>query len=302
MKGRSNLSKNILGKLTHSANLLFVKRNHLFSLSKILTIVFISLIGIQFSLAQVSSNYPFKGGEELQYKVYYNLAWVWVDAAEVSFSVTDSVYKKKKSTFFSSRGRSKPNYDWVFKVREAFSSYVNPIDLSPFMYSRNTSEGSHSVNNKYIFSSEKSEIYSFINNSEKGSKIDTLSYVPPIFDILSATYYLRTIDFENREIGDTIPVNTVMDNEIIKINVVFLGEEELEHKNNKKYLTYKFKTKGVEGSIFDEDSEFFVWVSKDKNKIPIKVESKILVGSVKAYISSIKKPKDAASLVIQDFL
>ncbi len=258
--------------------------------------------GSQLSLAQVTDNYPFRYGEHLRYKVFYNLAWVWVDAADVTFSVTDSIYKNKKAIYFSSRGRSKSNYDWIFRVREAFSSFINPIDLSPYLYIRNTREGSHYVNNKYIFSLDHNKIYSFINDSENDSKKDTLNYTSPVFDILSATYYLRTIDFENKNVGDTIPVNTVMDNELIKINVVFLGEENLIHRNNNIYPCYKFKTKGVEGSIFDEDSEFFVWVSKDKNKIPIKVESKILVGTVKAFISSIKNPKDSTSVIIQDFL
>ena len=269
---------------------------------KIVIIVYVCFCGIQLSLAQSSDNYPFRHGEDLQYKVFYNLAWVWVDAAAVSFTVTDSIYKKKKAIYFSSRGRSKSSYDWIFKVREAFSSYVNPIDLSPFQYVRDTREGSHYVKNKYVFSLSQNEIYSFINDSEEESKKDTLNYSSPIFDILSATYYLRTIDFENKNIGDTIPVNTVMDNELIKINVVFLGVEKLEHRNNNTYPCYKFKTKGVEGSIFDENSEFFVWVSKDKNKIPIKVESEILVGTVKAFISSIKNPKDSTSVIIQDFL
>jgi len=101
--------------------------------------------------------------------------------------------------------------------------------------------------------------------------------------------------------GDSIIVNTVMDNELIKIKVVYMGEELIEHRNGKKYASYKFKTKGVEGSIFDEDSELIVWVSHDKNKIPIKIESKILVGIVKAFISSVENLKEVNTQIEKDF-
>ncbi len=254
------------------------------------------------NLSAQKKTYPFKCGEKVSYKVYYNLAWVWVEAASVSFSVVDSIYQNKKSIFFSSNGQSISSYDWIFKVRDHFSSFSNPKDLSPYKYIRDSKEGSHLVNNKYLFSKETQQIFSYIKDSEKPSVNDTLSYKNSIFDILSATYYLRTVDFRNKEIGDTILVNTVMDNELIKIKVIYIGEELIEHRNGKKYLCYKFKTKGVDGSIFDEDSELIVWVSHDKNKIPIKIESEILVGSVKAFISSVKNLKEANTQVEKDFI
>lgn len=239
----------------------------------------------------------FKVGEKVEYSVYYHLAWVWVDAADVSFAISDTVLQSKKALHFTSLGRSKPSYDWIFKVRERFSSLVNPENLAPLWYTRQSQEGSHTVNNAYVFDEEKSQIYSSIRDNSKEKYFrDTIEYSKNIYDILSATYYLRTIDFSKKKLGDTILVNTVMDNELITLNIIFLGRELVKHKNSKYYPTYKLKTSGVAGSIFDEDSEMFVWVSADKNKIPIKVESKILVGSVKAFIRSVENPQNPSSI------
>ena len=93
-----------------------------------------------------------------------------------------------------------------------------------------------------------------------------------------------------------------MDNEFVEIKIIYLGEELLEHKNKQKYPTYKFTTKAVGGSVFDENSEIVVWVSKDKNRIPLKVQSEILVGSVVAYVFKVKNPKDKTSGIIKDFI
>jgi len=255
-------------------------------------------IAVKF-FAQIPNDYPFKNGEELKYSVSYHLSFLWVDAAEVNFKLVDTVYNKHKAIFFVSTGYTMPNYDWIFKVRNKFSAFTS-YDISPLMYHRNTREGSNKKNNIYYFNPSKKEIYSKIKKTNTVEK-DTLSYKTRIYDILSATYYLRTIHFQNYHIGDTIPVNTIMDNEIIKINVIYLGKEKIIHRNEQSYPCYKFKTKGVEGSIFDDKSEVVVWVSQDENKIPLKIESEILVGSVVAYIQTIKKPKKKTS-IINDFL
>lgn len=253
------------------------------------------------SFAQISSSYPFVDGEEVDYTVYYNLSFVWVNAASVNFCVKDSSYKDKSAIFFSSTGISNSSYDWIFRVRDSFTSFVSPEQIRPLTFHRITEEGSEKKNNYYLFDGEGQKIYSFIQDEDKPLKKDTLEAKSIIYDVLSATYYLRTIDFPKYNIGDTIPVKAVIDNQIIKLEVIYLGKENVLHKNTKTYQSYKFKTKGVEGSVFDDNSEIFVWVSADENKIPLKIESEILVGSVKAYINTVKKPKQETQ-IIKDFI
>lgn len=261
-------------------------------------LIFLSFFFLNKLSAQIPNYYPFVNGEELRYSVSYHLSFLWVDAAEVNFEVIDSNYLKKPAIFFLSTGYTKANYDWIFKVRNRFSSFTN-YRILPLKYHRNTLEGSEKNNNLYYFDLYKKKIYSRIENKNT-LKLDTLTYNKRIYDILSATYYLRTIPFQNYQKNDTIPVNTVMDNEIIKINVIYLGKEVITHRNEKSYPCYKFKTKGVAGSIFDDKSEVLVWVSQDENKIPLKIESEILVGSVIAYIQTIRNPKQT-NTITKDF-
>ena len=42
----------------------------------------------------------------------------------------------------------------------------------------------------------------------------------------------------------------------------------------------KFAVRLVAGEVFTGEDEMFIWVSDDKNKIPLWFESKILVGTV----------------------
>ena len=250
--------------------------------------------------AQVPEQYPFRAGEKLEYTVYYNLSWIWVNAADVSFSVSDSSYRQKEALFFLSCGSSNSSYDWIFEVRDTFCSFTNVENITPLTFSRNTKEGSSKTNNYYLFDLEHQNIYSFLKNSDSQLHLDTLPYNKPIRDVLSSTYYFRTIDFSKHSQGDTISVNTIMDNEIIPINAIYLGIEEIRHKNEKLYTCYKFKTRAVKGTIFDSDSEIIIWISRDENKIPIKIKAEILVGSVVAYLRTVEKPKIKSKL-LEDF-
>ena len=263
----------------------------------LLIIAFLSSVS---SFAQ--KDFPFREGENVNYNVYYHLAWIWVDAAIVEFTVEKINYQNNHVFSFKSIGYSKPSYDWVYTVRDTFSSFALFKDISPLRYKRKTQEGSKLVNNLYLFSQSEGKVYSFINELDNATVADTIPFKSPLYDVLSASYFFRSVDFANTNIADTISINTIMDNELVQINVVYLGEELLIHKNKKKYPTYKFKTKAVGGSVFDQDSEIIVWLSKDKNKIPLKIQSQILVGSVIAYLNYVVMPKDTDSEIIKDFI
>ena len=44
----------------------------------------------------------------------------------------------------------------------------------------------------------------------------------------------------------------------------------------------------VQGTIFKGDEDVVVWVTDDGNKIPVYIEAKIIVGTIKAYLKDTK--------------
>jgi hypothetical protein len=112
-----------------------------------------------------------------------------------------------------------------------------------------------------------------------------MSLKPCEFDILTATFYARAIDFSNLKLYDKIPINLFIEEKSYSLYIRYLGKEVVEDNKNKKYHTLKFSALLVEGTIFKSGEDLFVWVSDDENKIPIKVEAKILVGSIKVFLN-----------------
>ncbi len=57
-----------------------------------------------------------------------------------------------------------------------------------------------------------------------------------------------------------------------------------------KFRTLKFACQigTSEGYSFTDGDEFFIWISDDRNKIPLWLESPIRIGSICAYITGTK--------------
>ena len=72
----------------------------------------------------------------------------------------------------------------------------------------------------------------------------------------------------------------------------FLARETVEGLDGKRYKCIKFAAKMVQGTIFKGEEDVLVWVTDDGNKIPIYIEAKIIVGTVKAYLKDYKGLKN----------
>jgi|TARA_R100000027_G_C2233724_1_gene89925 hypothetical protein len=231
----------------------------------------------------------YKAGEEIWYDVKYNWGVIWVDAGEVMFAVEDAKWEGYDAHWFKGYGRSMPKWDWVYKVRDTFDAIGTQEQLKPLYFHRNTSEGSYKVNNKYWFDKEKETIKAEVYNSDDEEKIKkNVPYDDCIWDVLSAIYYARNLDFTSYSSEEKIPFNLIVDGKVHNLYVRYLGKEQLEMPDEKVYNTIKFSALLVEGTIFDGGEDMTVWVTDDKNKIPLKVQAKIQVGWVKAFLKSTK--------------
>ncbi|MBI9038376.1 MAG: DUF3108 domain-containing protein [Bacteroidales bacterium] len=246
-----------------------------------------------------TANTTFLSGEKISYIVAYNWGFIWVDAGKVTFEV-DSLEKNGKNVYhFLSSGKSLTRYDWIFKVRDYFESFAETIDLKPLEFFRNTNENGYRVYNKYVFDHSLNKIFSFTENSNKDFLQDTLDLPACTFDVLTAIYYTRNIDFSKYKFGDKIPVSMIIDNEIFNLFIRYINKEVVENIDGKLYNCIKFKAMLVEGTIFSKGEDLTVWVTDDKNKIPIIAEAKILVGSVKAYLTQAKGLKYKIEALIE---
>jgi hypothetical protein len=224
-------------------------------------------------------------GEKITYEIAYNWGFIWVDAGEAYFKVDTSSHKGKPALFFEAFGTSYLYYDWLYKVRDIFQSKVDTNGVLPVWFLRNTYEGGYEMYNEYKFDYEKQLINIQFKDDKKPQVTVNLPLDACRFDVLSAVYSVRNINYTIYNVGDKIPVKIIINDAFYETYVRYLGKEIIQNRSGKKYRCHKLSAMLVEGTIFKDGEDLVVWVTDDKNKIPIMAEAKILIGSVKAYLT-----------------
>jgi len=249
-------------------------------------------IAIHLNAQCFTSNDAFGDGEEVSYTVSYNWGPVWVDAGLVTFSAKKEMFLGKPSWHLKSTGKTFRTYDILFKVRDYYDSWVDPDTFHSFEFRRYIYEGGYTLLNTMKFDQEKHEVYSNTKTDNNPQRTDTLKILPCSFDMLSAVYYTRTLDLPNisKDFKKQIPV--LIDDGYYNIYIRPLGKEIVENTDGKKYRCTKFAAKMVEGTIFRGDEDVLVWVTDDANKVPIYIEAKIIIGTVKAYLKEARGLKN----------
>jgi hypothetical protein len=103
--------------------------------------------------------------------------------------------------------------------------------------------------------------------------------------MLSAYYFARTMDLSNAKEGDVFAVNSFIDNEVWPLKIKYVGKETITTDVGK-VRCLKFRPIVQKGRVFKKEEDLNVWISDDKNHIPIRAQANVLVGSVKMDIIS----------------
>ncbi|MCB9189415.1 MAG: DUF3108 domain-containing protein [Flavobacteriales bacterium] len=231
-------------------------------------------------------SFPFKAGERLDYDAYYHLKKLWVPAGKVRFEVKDSIYNGVKCFHFDGKGKSLKSYDYFFKVRDHYASLARQDNLAPVRFTRKVHEGGFSLYYDYHFNSarKRAKVYTNENDTTQHQEID---FPDCVFDVMTAVYYARTLDFEQLKLNDTIPLPMMVDKQIYNgVFIRYAGKDRVKSLDGTVYNCIKFRPLLIEGTIFEDGEYMDVYVTDDRNRIPVLIEAEILVGSVKAYLTS----------------
>lgn len=230
-------------------------------------------------------------GEELTFKVFYNVSAVWVAAGEAKFTTSLSHMFNKPVYHIKGIGNTYPSYDWVFKVRDVYETYIDTQKLAPVRFKRDVNEGGTKFTNDVTF----------YNDIKKAvSKGKTYSTTACVQDVLSAIYYARNIDYAKYKSGDKIPFDMFLDDEMYHLNIKYLGKTTIKTKYGE-FKALKIQPTLIEGTIFKGGNKMIVYVSDDPNHIPLRVESPILVGSIKVDMMQYKNLKYPLSSLVKKF-
>lgn len=252
-------------------------------MKKIITIalVLISMIAKSSDAQKVlrtMNNVAFKPGEKLKFRVHYG----FVDAGEATLEVAKDFQNVGGRDCYHviGTGNSVGAFNWFFEVQDRYESIIDRQALVPWMFIRRVNEGGFIINENVSFNHFQNTAKSNGSRNKRDISRGIDSLPDNIQDMISAFYYARTLDFANAKEGDVFPINGLIDNEVFPLNLKYVGKEDIRYKKGI-FHCLKFHPMLQEGRVFKEKEDMTVWVSDDKNRIPVRVETEVLVGSIK---------------------
>ena len=230
------------------------------------------------------NNLPYNLGEYAAYKISFgaiNVGYAELEVKEIIF------VNNKPSFHIIGKGRTSPFFDWVFRVRDVYETFIDTSTLLPLVFKREVREGGHSI----------SQLYNFSHNNEYVVTQDSALYIPiQTQDMLSAFFYSRTFKKDSVINGGSFYVPIFMDDENYLLEIKYLQNEVIDTKWGK-IDCMVFKPKMQEGRIFEDGEEMKIWITDDKNHLLLKVETKIWSGLIKAVLQDYKNVKYPLSII-----
>ncbi len=210
----------------------------------------------------------FQGGERLTYKLKYG----FITAAEGVLTVEDTDIKFENKPVFHlvAEGKTSGTFDIFYKVRDRYDSYVDKTELLPYLYTENIREANYRRTDKVRFYRDQQKVV-----GDKG----TFKAEGQVFDLISAYYFARSLDLTNISPGETIKMKYFLKDEVSNFEIQYVGKERI--KTSLGYFNcLKFSPAIEPGRIFRKDSKLYLWITDDGNRIPVKAQVEILIGSV----------------------
>ncbi len=218
----------------------------------------------------------FKPGEWLKFRIHYG----FLNASYATLHVSSKEFNGVPVYHVVGNGKTTGFASLFFKVDDTYESYFDQETGRPYKFIRNINEGGYTkdIEVNFDYDSETAVL-----KDKKNDKKFKFTIQDDIQDLVSAFYYLRNnYNFEDLKLNESIKLNMLYDDDgVFNFKLKYLGKEVLKTKYGK-VESLKFRPYVQSGRVFKEQESLTLWVSNDKNKIPVLIQADLKVGSIKA--------------------
>jgi hypothetical protein len=227
-------------------------------------------------------NNAFAAGEKLTYSIS------WSDVLEAGVAVLevkdDTTTEGERTYRIISRTHSVGMVDAFYPVMDIVESVVNADGMYSLLFTLKESHGTKKREREMAFDHKNGKVKVSVNNGVP----ENFSVPDRVQDALSSLYYVRTR--QDFIIGKPIFVDVHDSDKTWSVEIQMLGKEKIKTPAGE-FDTIKIKTYPKYEGVFMHKGEIFIWFTDDTRRIPVRMQSRISIGSIMATLSEIQGEK-----------
>lgn len=217
-------------------------------------------------------NHSFDSGEYFEYRVHYGL----FNAADATVEIAPQVQTVNGRSCYVVNvvGKTLGAFGWFAKIRNQWTSWIDTSAIVSQRFYRNVRENDYRKTETIVFDHLGDDASVTDENGTKQYKVPN-----NIQDAISSYFFLRTVDYSKLNIDDVVSVPTFFENAVYPLKVRYRGKEVIKTRYGK-LTALKLNPIIPDNQLFKGENSIRIWMSDDVNKVPVKVEVDLWVGSL----------------------
>ena len=223
--------------------------------------------------------------ETLNYKVSYKWGLVHKNAGTATLNLRVNGGTCHASVY----GRTDSWADKFYKLRDTLTSTFSLATMMPTEYQRIAHEGGRYAHDIVKFTRQGDNVTGNCTRFRRGKgetevkkSATVLNARGMTVDMLSAFYYLRTLDFASMAKGHATTVNIFSGKKKELLNITYVGPETIKY-DGKSHATYHVRFTFTSDGRKKSSDPIDAWISTDSRHIPLKLEGSLKVGKIRCF-------------------
>jgi len=217
-------------------------------------------------------NPAFSVGERL----VFDISFGFIHAGQAVMEIPEYRYVNgRKCYWVRFQVNSAKAFSWIYKVEDRYETYLDAEGIFPWQFEQHIREGGY----------RRDFIAYFDQAAHRVTTTEGQYDIPPyVHDIVSAFYYARTQDFSNFRPGQRMRLQNFYKDSTYVLDVKFLGHQRVEVDAGT-FDCILVEPLVREGGLFKSEGRIIIWLTDDEKKIPVKVSTRIVIGSIDAELT-----------------
>ena len=248
---------------------------NLSNLSTITILLFLIIYVSKLAYNKERSDNVISFGESLD----YDIEFLFLDVGKATIIVDKSAHEVDKKSCYKIevKGWTSGVFSYFTKVKDRWVSYIDTQTNMPQKFFRDIHENTYKIKETTHFDHTIKEAK--VEKFYKGSFSHHAYPIPSkTQDIISSYFFLRNLDLDNHKKGDIFFLNTFFEDTSYTVRVRYLKDEILKTKIGS-IDCIVLSPIMPKNRLFNGENSINLWISKDANRLPLKIKANLFIGS-----------------------